>query len=96
MQFTFINFLIGFFLMNAMPHMLFGLLKIRFFSLFGFSPAGNLGYALLNVVVALVLFHFQFGIQMLFNHGIILGVLSMILIYLLTGRYFYNLFQKDE
>lgn len=94
MAFTLIDFLIGFFLMNAMPHNLFGLLKIRFLSLFGFSSMGNLGYGLLNIVVALLLFHIQYGLQTVFNHGIILGAVAMLLIYLATGRFFYNLFQN--
>ena len=96
MEFTLVDFLIGFFLMNAMPHSLFGLLKIRFLSAFGFSPHGNIGYGLLNIAVALVLFHFQYGIQELMNHGIVLGTGAMLLIYLVSGRFFYNLFQHRK
>jgi hypothetical protein len=94
MEFTFIDFLIGFFLMNAMPHILFGLLKIRFFSAFGFSPQGNIGYGLLNIVGALVLFHIQYGIQTFMEHGIVVGAGTMLLIYLVSGRFFFNLFQE--
>lgn len=96
MELTVVDFLIGFFLMNAMPHTLFGLLKIRFFSAFGFSPQGNLGYGLLNVVLALVLFHFQYGIETLLSHGIVIGAGTMLLIYLVSGRFFYNLFQVEK
>lgn len=96
MQFVPTEFFVGFFLMNAMPHMLFGLLGIRFFSLFGFSAQGNLAYAFLNVVVALVLFHFQYGIQALISNGIVIGACTMLLIYLLTGRFFYSLFQQNN
>ena len=81
MEFTFIDFLIGFFLMNAMPHILFGLLKIRFFSAFGFSPPGNMGYGLLNITVAFVLFHIHYGLETLMNHGIVVGAGTMLLIY---------------
>ena len=96
MEFTLIDFLIGFFLMNAMPHILFGLLKIRFLSAFGFSPQGNIGYGLLNIAVTLVLFHIQYGIQELVNHGIVIGAGTMLLIYLVSGRFFYNLFQEKK
>ncbi|WP_420628089.1 hypothetical protein [Candidatus Leptofilum sp.] len=89
---TLIDFLTGFFLMNAMPHLLVGLFEIRFLSAFGYKPMANLGYALLNVVVALLLFHVQHSIQALSTHGILLGALAMLFIYLVTGRYFYNRF----
>ena len=96
MQFAFIDFFIGFILMNAMPHFLFGLLKIRFFSIFGFSPQGNIGYGFVNLIIALVLFHFRYGIQTLLNHGIVIGALAMLLIYLVSGRFFYERFQEKS
>lgn len=95
MQFSSIDFLIGFFLMNAMPHLLFGLLRIRFFSALGFSAAGNLGYFVINVVVALVLFHIEHGIANLGSSGIFLGAGAMLFIYLVTGRMFYNKFNPE-
>ncbi len=96
MELTFIDFLIGFFLMNAMPHNLFGLLKIRFFSAFGFSPMGNLAYGLLNIIIAFTLFHIQYGIKTVLNHGIVMGACTLLLIYLVSGRFFYNLFQEKK
>lgn len=94
MQFTPIDFLIGFFLMNAMPHMLFGLLNIRFLSLFGFSNWGNVAYAFLNVIAALFLYHREYGIEVLANDGVILGAMSILLIYLFSVRFFYTRFHK--
>ena len=94
MQITLIDFFIGFFLMNAMPHMLFGLFEIRFLSLFGYSSRGNLAYAFLNVAVALLLFHMQYGIQELLSQGILIDALTVFLLYLVTGRFFYKRFQN--
>ncbi|WP_420644718.1 hypothetical protein [Candidatus Leptofilum sp.] len=96
MELTLIDFLIGFFLMNAMPHLLVGLFGIRFLSAFGYKPSANLGYALLNVIVALFLFHIQHGIQALPTQGILLGALALLFIYLVTGRYFYNRFHLNK
>ena len=96
MNFTLIDFLIGFFLMNAMPHMLFGLIGVRFISLFGFSAKGNIAYAFFNVTVALILFHIQYGLQEIFSNGIVIGALTLLLIYLITGRFFYNLFMNPN
>jgi hypothetical protein len=96
MELSLLDFLIGFFLMNAMPHLLFGLLKIRFLSAFGFSPRGNVAYAFLNVAMALVLFHIQYDIQALMRHGIMIGAGVMLLLYLVSARFFYNLFQQRD
>ena len=96
MEVSIVDFLTGLALMNAMPHLLFGLFGIRFFSLFGFSAKGNLAYALLNVFFALGLFHYEHGIQVLAQHGLMLGGLAMLLIYLLTGKFFYRLFNRDK
>ena len=96
MNLTLIDFLIGFFLMNAMPHLLCGLWNIRFFNPFGFSAQGNLAYAAINVIVALVLYHVEYGIGTLMGNGIMIGALAMLLIYTLTGRFFYNLFHASK
>jgi hypothetical protein len=94
MQFNLIDFFIGFTLMNAMPHLLMGLFRIRFLSLFGFSHNGNLAYGSLNVFVALMLFHIQYGLNILIDNGILIGALVIIVLYLITGRYLYKVFQK--
>ncbi len=94
MTFSLIDFLIGIFLMNAMPHMLFGLIRLRFLSLFGFSAWGNLLYSLVNIFAAGALYHHQYGINALKLDGISLGALAMLAIYLVTGRFFVVLFQE--
>lgn len=96
MNFTLIDFLIGFFLMNAMPHMIYGQTKIRFLNAFGFSPQGNLAYSISNVIIALTLFQVQYGLQSLPSHGLMVGALALFVIYLITGRFFYNLFQRSK
>ena len=87
------DFFIGFFLMNAMPHMLFGLIRLRFLSLFGFSEKGNLLYGLVNVAAATGLYHYQYGINAMKNDGIMVGALTIIVIYAFTGRFLAGYFQ---
>ena len=94
MKFSLLDFLIGFALMNAMPHLLFGLLRIRFLSVFGFGPRGNIAYSFLNIAFALFLFHTRYGLSALMEHGIVLGVGAVWFIYLISGKFFHNLFQK--
>ena len=94
MTFTILDFLVGFLLMNAMPHWIFGITKTRMLSAFGFSPQANIAYSFLNIAVALTLFHFQHGIQTLFSSGVAVGALAMLVIYYLTGKFFVNTFAE--
>lgn len=93
-EFTITDFLIGFFLMNAMPHFIFGITKTRMLSLFGYSAAGNIGYALAQITAALIIFHIQYGINELLASGIFLGALTIMVIYLISGKLFVNAFRK--
>ncbi len=96
MNFTVFDFLIGFFLMNAMPHLLFGQFNIRMPSLFGLSSQGNLAYACFNVIMTLIVFHTQYGIQSLISNGILLGAAFILLSYVLTGKFIFNRFRQDN
>ena len=96
MIFTWVDFLTGFFLMNAMPHMLFALIRLRFLSLFGFSAVGNLIYAGVNVIIALALYHYEHGLSSLLHDGIFIGALAVLLTYLITGRFMVALFQEKR
>ncbi|MEM7801559.1 MAG: hypothetical protein AAF633_20355 [Chloroflexota bacterium] len=96
MTFTLTDFFIGFFLMNAMPHLIFGLFRIRMLSLFGFSPQANLAYFLVNLTVASGLFQFKYGLQSISGQGVILGACTILFIYVLTGLYFYILFRQNS
>ncbi len=93
MKLNLLDFLIGLLLMNAMPHMIFGLIRLRFLSLFGFSSLGNLLYALLNLLIAGGIYHYQYDIRSLQQDGIMLGALAVLLLYLITGRFLAGFFQ---
>ncbi len=93
MQFHISDFFIGWFLMNAMPHLLVAQTEVRFLSLFGYSIKANYGYAVFNLFVALILFQIQYGLNNLFNHGLFLGALFILVAYIFSGRYFYKLFK---
>lgn len=92
MKWSYFDFFFGFFLLNATSHLIYGLLNIRFLSLFGFSTLGNISYAFVNVAVVLVLFHIHYGIKHIQNYGFILGAAGWLLLYSLVGRFVYQLF----
>ena len=96
MQLNILDFLTGFFLMNAMPHLIFGIIRLRFLSLFGFSAVGNLLYALVNVGIAGGIYHYQYDISSIKQDAILLGALTILLLYLITGRLLVSFFQPKH
>lgn len=91
-----IDFLIGLTLMNAMPHFILGVWKGRMFSAFGFGNTKNILYGLLNFAVSFGLFVSRYGIAQLAKNGIYAGTLVLLLIYFLTGRFWYLLFHQKH
>jgi len=91
---TIIDFLIGMTLMNAMPHFVLGTWKGRMFSAFGFGNIQNILYGLLNFLASISLFLYKYGAEQLTSNGIYAGALTILLIYLLTGWYWYSIFHK--
>lgn len=89
-----IDFLIGMTLMNAMPHFVLGIWKARMFSAFGFGDRKNILYSLLNFAFSVGLFLYQYGLGAISENGIYAGALLLLVIYLLTGRYWYSVFHK--
>ena len=89
-----IDLLIGLTLMNAMPHFVLGIWKGRMLSAFGFGNTKNILYGLLNFVISLSLFVSRYGIEQLLKNGIYLGALLILIIYFLTGSFWYTLFRQ--
>lgn len=81
--------------MNAMPHFVLGVWKGRMFSAFGIGNKQNIYYGLLNFAASLGLFIYQYGIEKLLNNGIYFGAVVLLVIYFLTGQFWYNLFKKN-
>jgi hypothetical protein len=91
---TIIDFLIGMTLMNAMPHFVLGVWKVRMFSAFGFGNTKNILYGILNFIISLELFLYKYGGEQLIRNGIYIGALALLLIYFLTAQFWYSIFHK--
>lgn len=91
---NFIDFLIGATLMNAMPHFVLGVWQGRMFSAFGFGNRQNILYGLLNFTLSLALFLYTYGPNGLAQNAIYSGALTLLVIYLLTGQFWYKLFRQ--
>jgi vacuolar-type H+-ATPase subunit I/STV1 len=89
-----IDFLIGMTLMNAMPHFILGTWKARMFSAFGFGDTKNILYGILNFLASLALFVYKYGIKSIAQDGIYAGALALLLVYFLSGWFWYSLFHQ--
>jgi hypothetical protein len=89
-----VDLLIGMTLMNAMPHFVLGVWKGRILSAFGFGDAKNIVYGLLNFTISMGLFLYKYGVAQLLTNGIYAGALILLVIYFLTGKYWYWIFHQ--
>lgn len=89
-----IDFLIGATLMNAMPHLVLGIWKGRMLSAFGFGDKQNIAYGFLCLFLSLGLFIYKYGAAAILQNGIYSGALVLLLIYFVTGQFWYKLFSK--
>ncbi len=89
------DFLIGFFVVNALPHYLFGRMKVGVLSLFGYSPAGNLCYACLCLAAAGTLFSYKHGLGSLGEHMILCGALFVVICYVLIWDIICRFLRRD-
>ena len=90
-----IDFIIGAALMNAMPHLVLGIWKGRMFSAFGFGNKQNIAYGFLCLAISLALFIYEYGADKILDNEIYLGALTLLLIYFITGQFWFRLFNKN-
>jgi hypothetical protein len=91
---SWIDFIIGATLMNAMPHFVLGTWKARILSAFGFGHKQNIMYSMLNFIIAVGLFAYKYGGQAIMENGIFAGALTVLLIYFVFGQLVYRIFKK--
>ncbi|MGN6648268.1 MAG: hypothetical protein ACTHJT_17215 [Cytophaga sp.] len=91
-----IDFLIGLFLANAMPHFILGITRTKFLGPFGFSPEGNIVYAVIQFVISLVLIHMQYGLSIIFENGILLGSILVMTMFFIFGKAVLRFYNRDS
>ena len=95
MTFSWIDFLIGFFLANAIPHFVVGVMDIRFLSLFGFGAKQNILYSLWNLFWAVAITWYVYGLDWLMSNGLFLGAAFILVSYFVSGRFLYLRWKQD-
>ena len=93
---TLIDFLIGALLANAMPHLIFGLTKTHFLGMIGYSPKGNIIYAILQLILCLALFLFNYGYKELLDNGYLLGGITVLILYFIFGKILVKFYKKGS
>ena len=89
-----IDFIIGALLVNAMPHLIFGLTKTHFLGLFGYSPKGNISYAILQCILCVFLYYFNYGFHEILNNGYLIGGFTVLILYFIFGKYLVDFYEK--
>ncbi|MEM7368605.1 MAG: hypothetical protein AAF587_08365 [Bacteroidota bacterium] len=87
-----IDFIIGLTLVNSLPHFVLGVWKGRMFSGLGFGDKNNIGYSLINFVISIGLFLFQYGFSALWENSMYLGGLFVVVAYYAVGHVCYRYF----
>lgn len=89
MKLNLLDFLVAFFLANSIPHLVVGIMDIRFLSLFGFGAKANIAYSVWNILLASAISIYVYGVEALLYNGFFWGVLGIYISYVITGRYLY-------
>ena len=93
---TLIDFVIGVLLINAIPHLIFGLTKTHFLGMFGYSPKGNIIYAILQFVGCVMLIVFNYGYSELMKNGYLIGGITVFILYLVFGKFLIKFYGEQR
>lgn len=93
---TLTDFIIGGLLANAMPHLIFGLTKTHFLGLFGYSPKGNITYAVLQFILCIILFCYNYGYKTVLENGYLMGGITVLILYFVFGKILVQFYGKQE
>ena len=77
-----------------MPHLVIGLTKTHFLGLFGYSPKGNIAYALFQFVIALSLYGYNYGLTSILENGYLIGALTVLVLFFIFGQFIVNFYAK--
>ncbi len=89
-----IDFIIGALLVNSMPHLIFGLTKTHFLGLFGYSPKGNIAYAVIQYFLCFFLFYFNYGFKEHMENGYVIGGITVLIMYFIFGKHLVLFYKK--
>lgn len=96
MEFSIIDFIIGLTLVNCVPHVVISIWGGRMLGGFGFGKKANILYGLLNFVISISLFLYNYGVDGLLTNEMYLGGLFVVLCFLLGGNMLFKLWGREK
>jgi len=96
MEFSFVDFIVGFLMLGAMAHVVASRAEISFPSAFGYSAKANLIHGLLVAFIAVDIYFFSYGFAATIGNGMLMGMVDLIILYALFGRILHKKIQKKH
>jgi len=96
MEFSYIDFIVGFLMVGSMAHIVMSRAGVNFPSVFGYSSKANLFHGLLGAFIAIDIYYFSYGFNATINNGLLLGAFDILLLYAIFGRMLHNKIQKNN
>ena len=91
-----IDFIIGGLIANSLVHFVLGITKVHFLGLFGYTPNGNIAYGILQFIVALILIFINYNWSEILENGFLIGGLSVLIAYLIFGKFLVSFFARKK
>jgi len=91
-----IEFIIGALIVNSLAHTIFGLTKTRYLGLFGYSPKGNIGYGVLQLVLVVILLLVNYSYEEILQNGFVIGGLFILALFLVFGKFSIRFFEEKD
>lgn len=96
MEFSFVDFIVGFLMVGAMAHVVASCAEISFPSAFGYSAKANLIHGLLAAFIAVDIYFFSYGFAATIGNSMLMGMFDLIILYALFGRMLHRKIQKKH
>jgi hypothetical protein len=62
--------------------------------MFGYSSKGNIIYAIVQLILCLALFLFNYGYKELIDNGYLLGGITVLILYFIFGKFLVKFYGK--
>jgi len=93
MEFSIIDFMVGFLLVSSIVHIAMAKAKISFPSVFGRTAKANNIHGILLAFVAVDIYFFSYGFNTTINNGVLIGAVDFIICYVLFGGFLHRRFK---
>jgi len=94
MEFSLIDFIVGFLMVGAMVHVVTSCANVSFPSVFGYGPKANLYHGLLVAMIAVDIYFFSYGFNATIGNSMLMGAFDLIILYALFGRILHKKIQS--